>query len=324
MFSHLSTEIHLTFAAIAALLLLANAILVLRRRSVPDRDDTELSLRVRTWWIIVASFAAVLAVSRTTAVVFFAFTSFLAFKEFLSLIPTRRADHRVLFWAYLAIPLQYLWVGTAWFGMFIIFIPVYMFIWLPTRMVLIGETKGFLRAIGTVQWGLMTTVFSLSHAAMLLFIQPGGSARVAAVWADESAKASGGAALLVFLVLLTQFNDVAQFCWGKTVGKRKVIPKVSPGKTVGGLIGGVASTVALAGLVGPWLTFLDLPRSLIAGLIIGVSGFAGDVSISALKRDLGVKDSGSTLPGHGGVLDRVDSLTYTAPLFFHFIYYCYG
>ncbi|WP_182865387.1 phosphatidate cytidylyltransferase [Stieleria mannarensis] len=324
MFSHLSTEIHLTFAAIAVLLLLANAILFLRQRSVPDRDDTELALRVRTWWVIVASFAAVLAVSRTTAVVFFGFVSFLAFKEFLSLIPTRRADHRVLFWAYLAIPLQYIWVGTAWFGMFIIFIPVYMFIWLPTRMVLIGETKGFLRAIGTVQWGLMTTVFSLSHAAMLLFIQPETSARVAAVWADESAKTSPGAALLVFLVLLTQFNDVAQFCWGKTVGKRKVIPKVSPGKTVGGLIGGVASTVALAGFVGPWLTFLDLPRSLMAGLIIGLSGFAGDVSISALKRDLGVKDSGSTLPGHGGVLDRVDSLTYTAPLFFHFIYYCYG
>ncbi|QDV47623.1 Phosphatidate cytidylyltransferase [Stieleria neptunia] len=324
MFEHLSPEIHLTFAGIAGLLLLANAILFLRKRSAPDRDDTELVLRVRTWWIIVVSFAAVLAVSTTTAIVFFGFVSFLALKEFLSLIPTRRADHRVLFWAYLAIPLQYIWVGTVWFGMFIIFIPVYMFIWLPTRMVLIGETKGFLRAIGTVQWGLMTTVFSLSHAAMLLMIRPGESARVMAVGADDGAVASGGAALLVLLVLLTQFNDVAQFCWGKTIGKKKVVPKVSPGKTVGGLIGGVASTVALAACVGPWLTYLDLPRSLLAGLIIGVAGFAGDISISALKRDLGVKDSGSTLPGHGGVLDRVDSLTYTAPLFFHFIYYCYG
>lgn len=324
LFQHLSSQIHLTFALVAGLLLIANAILFYRKHADPHRNDTELVLRVRTWWIIVAHFAVVLAVSQTTAVVFFAFVSFLAFKEFLSLIPTRRADHRVLFWAYLAIPMQYYWVGTAWFGMFIIFIPVYMFIWLPTRMVLIGETKGFLRAIGTVQWGLMTTVFSLSHAAMLLVLQPGSAARVAASWPDEASKASCGAALLVFLVLLTQFNDVAQFCWGKTIGIKKVIPKVSPGKTVGGLVGGVASTVILAGLIGPWLTFLDLPRSLIAGLIIGFAGFAGDISISALKRDLGVKDSGNTLPGHGGVLDRVDSLTYTAPLFFHFIYHCYG
>ncbi|MCA9135857.1 MAG: phosphatidate cytidylyltransferase [Planctomycetales bacterium] len=323
-FQYLSHQIHLTFAFVAGMLVVANVILFFRKRADPNRDDNELVLRVRTWWIIVASFAVVLAVSRTTAVVFFGFVSFLAFKEFLSLIPTRRADHRVLFWAYLAIPIQYYWVGTAWFGMFIIFIPVYMFIWLPTRMVMIGETKGFLRAIGTVQWGLMTTVFSLSHAAMLLVVQPDSAARVAASWPDEAAKASGGAALLVFLVLLTQFNDVAQFCWGKTIGTRKVVPKVSPGKTVGGLIGGVATTVVLSAFIGPWLTFLDLPRSLAAGLIIGLSGFAGDISISALKRDIGVKDSGNTLPGHGGVLDRVDSLTYTAPLFFHFIYYCYG
>ncbi len=323
-FEHLSHQIHLTFGFIAVLLLVANAILWIRRRSQPDRDDTELVLRVRTWWIIVASFAVVLAVSRTTAVLFFGFVSFLAFKEFLSLVPTRRADHRVLFWAYLAIAFQYYWVATEWFGMFIIFIPVYMFIWLPTRMVMIGETKGFLRAIGTVQWGLMTTVFSLSHAAMLLSIVPSQTSRVPAAWPDPESVSSGGAALLVFLVLLTQFNDVAQFCWGKTVGRRKVLPKVSPGKTVGGLIGGVASTVVLAAFLGPWLTFMDLPHACMAGLLIGLAGFAGDVSISALKRDLGVKDSGNTLPGHGGVLDRVDSLTYTAPLFFHFIYHFYG
>ena len=323
-FRDLSYEVVWTFAGVAVALLLSNIILWVRKRSQPDRDDTELVLRVRTWWIIVASFAIVLAVSKGMAVIFFALVSFLAFKEYLSLIPTRRADHRVLFWAYLAIPIQFYWVYSGWFGMFLIFIPVYMFMLLPTRMVLIGETDGYVRAIGTVQWGLMTTVFSLSHAAMLLSLEPGAEARVNPEWYSESAKAFPGSALLVLLVLLTQFNDVAQFCWGKTIGRRKVVPKVSPGKTVGGLVGGVATTVALAGLIGPWLTLMDLKHSLVAGLIVGLSGFAGDVSISALKRDLGVKDSGSTLPGHGGVLDRVDSLTYTAPLFFHFVYFHYG
>lgn len=126
------------------------------------------------------------------------------------------------------------------------------------------------------------------------------------------------------LLLLTQFNDVAQFLWGKTLGSRKIAPTVSPGKTWEGYLGGLATTIGLAAVVGPWLTILDLPRSLIAGVLIGVTGLLGDLNISALKRDLGVKDTGSTLPGHGGVLDRVDSLIFTAPIFFHFVWFGYG
>ncbi|KAA5539612.1 phosphatidate cytidylyltransferase [Roseiconus nitratireducens] len=324
LFDHLSHQIHLTFIGVAVLLGIAEAALLARRRRVPERDDSELAQRIRTWWVIVISFAILFGVSRTTAIVFFALVSFLALKEFLSMVPTRRVDHRVLFWAYLAIPLQYVWVGSEWYGMFIIFIPVYMFILLPTRMVMIGETSGFLRAVGSLQWGLMTTVYSLSHGAMLLSIQPPVNPRVAPIWPAGSSQESGGAALLVFLILLTQFNDVAQYCWGRALGETKIVPKVSPNKTVVGMLGGVCSTTVLAAAIGPWLTFMDLLRSITAGLIIGVFGFAGDLSVSALKRDLGVKDCGYTLPGHGGVLDRVDSLTFTAPLFFHFVYYFYG
>jgi phosphatidate cytidylyltransferase len=103
-----------------------------------------------------------------------------------------------------------------------------------------------------------------------------------------------------------------------------VAPSVSPGKTYVGLIGGLLTTIAFATLVGPRITLLDTNRALIAGIIIAIAGFAGDLCMSALKRDLKIKDFGATLPGHGGVLDRVDSLIFTAPLFFHFIYYCYG
>jgi len=132
-----------------------------------------------------------------------------------------------------------------------------------------------------------------------------------------------GPGLLLLLILLTQFNDVAQYVWGKSLGRTKVLPTVSPGKTVAGLAGGVATTVVLATFLGPLLTVMDWQRSLVAGVIIGLGGFLGDVTLSALKRDLGVKDSGATLPGHGGILDRVDSLTFTAPLFFHFVFYWY-
>lgn len=282
----------------------------LRRKRGAERT-AELAARIRTWWVMVAVFTAAVALGRTASICFLAFVSFLALKEYLSLVPTRRADRRVLLWAYLAIPVQFLWVAREWYGMFIVFIPVYVFLFLPMRMITIGETAGFLRAAGTLHWGLMTTVFSISHAAFLLVLPESGN------------PGAGGAGWLLFLVLLTQTNDVAQYVWGKRLGKRPVVPKVSPKKTVEGLVGGVATTMVLALLLAPVLTAFTWPRALAAGLILGLGGFVGDVTISALKRDLGVKDSGSLLPGHGGILDRVDSLTYTAPLFFHFVRYFY-
>ncbi|MDH3475781.1 MAG: phosphatidate cytidylyltransferase [Rhodospirillales bacterium] len=305
-----------TLAAIFGLLLVASlAVAWLDRRGPggPGAPGTqrELVLRVRSWWLMAGIFGLALVLSETAALVLFGFVSFIALKEYLSLIPTRRADRRVLFWAYLAIPVQYLWVGLEWYGMFIIFVPVYMFLGLAFRMVLEGATEGFLRAAGTLHWGLMIALFSLSHAAYLL-----------ALPADAESY-GGGAGLLLFLVVLTEANDVFQFLWGRGLGRRPVMPKVSPNKTWAGLLGGAATTLAAALLVAPWLTPFTWPHAALAGLIIGLGGFCGDVTISAVKRDLGVKDSGSLLPGHGGMLDRVDSLTFTAPLFFHFTYYFY-
>ena len=302
-------NVRLALLAILGVLALASLIVAVMAWRRPDREYTELKLRVRTWWVIVLVFFAAIAFDRRVSIMVFALVSFLAFKEYLSLIPTRRADRRVLLWAYLAIPVQYYWVGIAWYGMFIIFIPVYMFLLLPMRMVLIGETHGFLRAAGTLHWGLMTTVFSVSHIAFLLALP------------DDGNPHGGGDALVLYLVLLTELNDVAQYLSGKTFGRHKVTPTVSPKKTVEGLLGGVVVTTLLAYVLAPWLTPLNSIEAAGAGLIIGLFGFIGDVTISAVKRDIGVKDSGTMLPGHGGVLDRLDSLTYTAPLFLHYVRY---
>lgn len=170
----------------------------------------------------------------------------------------------------------------------------------------------------------MVTVFSLSHAAFTLSIDLGADPRAPIAWPSEAARDHPGAGLLVLLILLTQFNDVAQYLWGKSLGRRKVAPSVSPGKTWAGLVGGVATTAVLSALIGPMLTVMTAPYALAAGVLIGLGGFFGDLAMSALKRDFDVKDSGTLLSGHGGVLDRVDSLTYSAPLFFHFLYYFYG
>lgn len=298
----------LAMLAVIALLIIASSISFLLRLKNPDRDYRELQLRIRSWWWIILTLFMVLVVSRNTAITFFGFISFLALKEFLSIVPTRQADRRVIFWAYLSIPLQYYWVGMGWYGMFIIFIPVYLFLFLPLRMVLIGETDGFIRAAGILHWAVMLTVFAMSHMAYLLIL-------------PEKNALAGNIGLALFLLFVTEFNDVCQYIWGKTLGRHKIIPKVSPGKTWEGFIGGLVTITLCAGAIAPYLTPLTFENGLWAGAIIGASGFIGDVVLSSVKRDLHIKDSGTLIPGHGGILDRLDSLMYTAPLFFHFLYY---
>jgi phosphatidate cytidylyltransferase len=201
---------------IVSLLTVATFTVVLIRKLQPHKNHLELIQRIQTWWIIVGTVFGVLMISETVSLVFFAFVSFLALKEFLSLIPTRRADRRIIFWAYISIPIQYWWIHINWYGMFIIFIPVYVFLFLPTRMVLKGETAGFLKAAGTLHWGLMTTVFSLSHLAFLLVLP------------RKELPLGFGSGLVIYLLGLTELNDVAQYIWGKTLGKHKVVPTVRP------------------------------------------------------------------------------------------------
>jgi len=310
----MTLHIHVTIAIgiIFSLLSAASLFVFILTRQYPTKDYAELVARTKSWWIMISLFVAALAFGKTTTVIFFAFVSFLALKEFFSMIPTRRADRRVLFWAYLAIIVQYIWVGIGWDGMFLIFIPVYMFLFVPLRMILMGKTDGFLNSVSTIQWGLMISVFGLRHAAFL----------VSATYPDSDV-VNYGPGLLIYLVFLTQFNDVAQYVWGKSFGKHAIVPSVSPNKTYEGFLGGACTTMILAILIAPWLTPISWQLSWLAGLIISVGGFVGDVNISAIKRDMGVKDSSQLIPGHGGVLDRVDSLSFTAPLFFHFIAYFY-
>lgn len=294
--------------AVISLLVIASLIYVLKKKANPEHDYTELWLRIRSWWVMIGLIFIVLILSPTASIIFFGFLSFLALKEFLSITPIRLSDRHTLFWAYLAIPVQYYWVHEAWYGMFIIFIPIYLFLILPTRMVLTGETRGFIRSAGVIHWATMLTVFSISHIPFLLVL-------------PEKNTDAGPVGLVLFLIFITQLNDVSQYVWGKSFGRHKITPKVSPNKTWEGFIGGVCTITLAASFLSSWLTPMSWLEGLLAGAIIGVGGFFGDVVISAVKRDLQIKDSGTLIPGHGGILDRLDSLMFTAPLFFHFIYY---
>ena len=248
--THVPVNVVWALVGVFIALAVASVVNFLLRRFKPERDWTELGQRIASWWVMAAVFTAAILLSRIASIAFLGFVSFLALKEYLSIIPTRRADRRVLLWAYLAIPIQYYWVANEWYGMFIIFVPVYMFLFLPLPMLIIGQTEGFLRAVGTLHWGLMATVFSISHMAYLLVL-PGGEV------VKGDGMAAGGAGLLLFLVVLTQFNDVAQYVWGRLFGQSRVIPRISPNKTWAGLLGGFFTTVLLAGWLAPYLTPFD-------------------------------------------------------------------
>ena len=313
----LAPEVSWAIAAIFAALALATLIVWWIERDRAPGAPSELSQRTRSWWFMIVLFSLAMVSWNWVATVFLGLVAFMALKEYLSLIPTRRIDRWVLLWAYLAVPVQFYWAHTHWYGMFIVFVPVWMFLFFPIVMALRGETKGFLTAVGTLSWGMMICVFGISHLAMLLGLDP------------VIVHRAGGAGLLLFLVVATQFNDVAQFVWGKIFRGRllgAIVPKVSPNKTWEGFLGGLLTTSLLCALAGPYLTEMPHLWAGAAGAMIAIAGFAGDITMSALKRDLGVKDSSHLIPGHGGILDRVDSLTYTAPVFFHayFYFFVYG
>ncbi len=308
MFSHVPSHSFSTMIIVLLTLVIASAIRMILEKKRPEDDYTELRQRIQSWWWMIAITFTALSYSLQSAIIFFAFLSFLVLKEFLSIVPLRQVDRRVIFWLYLSIPFQYYWVASQWYGMFMAFIPVYVFLLSPIRMVLSGETNGFIKSAGLLNWAVMLAVFSISHIAYLMVL-------------PVKNHSAGDIGLVLFLVVMTQANDVCQYLWGKRFGNRKIVPKISPNKTWEGFIGGIISTTILSGLFAPFLTPLSNIEGCFAGLMIGVGGFFGDIVISTVKRDLHIKDSGNLIPGHGGILDRMDSLIYSAPLFFHYLRY---
>ena len=292
------------------LLLLVAASMIgslLRRRlgSGPHREMVEnINGRIRAWWVMAFVFAVSVTTGGIGTILLFALISFLALREFVTLAPTRPGDHRALFWCFFIVtPLEYTLVWIGWYGLFSILIPVYVSILMAIRTVLGGDTERFLERTATTQWGLMICVYFVSYVPALLMLRIPG-------YEHQNAK------LIFFLVLVVQLSDVLQYVWGKTIGKRRIAPSISPNKTWAGFVGGTLSATAVGAAIW-WATPFGPVAAAMMALVATVMGFAGGLIMSAIKRDRGVKDYGSSIAGHGGVLDRIDSLCFAAPVFFH-------
>ncbi|MBL8112417.1 MAG: phosphatidate cytidylyltransferase [Acidobacteria bacterium] len=299
---------------VLALLLVASLIGFVLSRTVKSEAGKKtvqnMNQRIAAWWAMVAVFFGAVAAGWTGTNVLFLLISFLALREFMTLTPTRPSDHGALLWVFFVItPLQYFLVWSRWYGLFSVFIPVWAFLAIPTRLAIAGEPERFLERAAKVQWGLMVSVFCVSHAPALLLLEIPG-------YEGQTPK------LLFFLIAIAQLSDVFQYVFGKLFGKHKIAPVLSPNKTVEGFVGGVATVTLLGALLSPFTPF-PKPIAALLALAIALMGFAGGLVMSAIKRDRGVKDYGNLIAGHGGILDRIDSICFAAPVFFHLVRYFY-
>lgn len=297
---------------IFGVLIFASAIgYVLQRRFAatgPNAAVDNLNARIKAWWVMVILIGIAFIAGRAGVLILFAFCSFAALREFVTLINTRRADHWALASAFfIVLPIQYYLLWAEEYGIFAIFIPVYAFLLMPIISVLRGDTERFLLRIAEVQWALMICVFCASHVPALLTLTiPGYEGR--------------NVLLIAFLVIVVQLSDVLQYVWGKLFGRTKIAPNLSPSKTVEGFVGGVISATLIGASLW-WITpFTPLQAGVLA-FIITLMGFFGGLVMSAVKRDRGVKDWGNLIEGHGGLIDRLDSVVFSAPIFFHIVRY---
>ena len=307
-------SIRLLLAVIGVLIIGSIAGFIARKRVTSERAKvtvTGINTRLLGWWGMIFIFLVSSWLGQSTTYVLFAFSSFWALREFITLTPTRLADHRALFLSFfVVIPVQYYLLALDWFNFFVVFIPVYAFLILPARSAVNGDSERFLERAAKIQWGLMVCVYCLSYAPALLSLKIPG-------YEGQNAK------LLFWFVLVVETNDVLQFLWGQWFGRHYIAPKVSPNRTWEGFAGGVICAVALGTALYAVTPFTP-PEAAWMSLAITLMGFAGGITMSAIKRDRGIKAFGSGIVGQGGVLDRIESICFAAPILFHLTKYYFG
>jgi len=277
---------------------------LLKRQTDPRFDPAvieQFNLRVRAWWLMCSVLAAAFLLGQTATVILFFLLSFWALREFITLTPTRIADHRALFWVFVFTLVQYVLVGMDLYGLYSVFIPVYAFLFVPVRVALGGDFKRYLERCAKIQFGLMICVYCLSYAPALL---------------NLPLPPEQHASLLLFFILVVTMGDAFHYAAEQFIGRHIIAPAISANRTWEGFLAGVGCST-LFGAALWWATPFDPWKAAGMSLLITTMGFFGGLTMSAIKRDRGVQDYGTLVTGHGGVLDRIDSICFAAPIFFH-------
>jgi phosphatidate cytidylyltransferase len=309
-------------AVVLALLTIAYVVGVMIRRHPDSTLNPAIvdafNVRVRAWWLMFLILTASFLLGKTVTVILFFLVSFWALREFITLTPTRMGDHRTLFLVFfLFAPLQYFLVafGSKFYELYSIFIPVYVYLFIPARIALAGDFKRFLERAAKIQAAILICVYALSHAPALLYLEFRTS--------DGSVWHGSHEGVLFFFILIVQVADVLQYVWSKVLGRHVIVPKINTNRTWEGFTGSVFST-SLIGAILYWATPFTPAQAALMSLITAISGFAGGLTMSAIKRDRGVQDYGTLVVGHAGILDRIDSLCFAAPVFFHLTRYLFS
>ena len=337
-------DVSATFSRSSIILLICNFVILtvlffvgrlLRKQSDSMVDSAvvrSFNRRIVAWITMLAILVVSLMFGRTITLIFFGFLSFWALREFLTMTPTRRSDHRTLFWVFfLFTPLQYFLVALQdveifsvlrnrerFAELFIFLIPVYGSLFVAGRIAFANDSKRFLERIAKIQFGLLICVFCLSHAPALLYLEPlktyDPETNQWQTWKDGSS-----AGLLLYFVIIVQISDLLHFAWDRIAGRHVIAPTINANRTWEGLIGSACCTL-LIGMLIQWLfpiTPFQVVGSGIMSLVISLMASSGSMTMSAIKRDRGVQDYGTLVQGHAGVLDRIDSICFSVPIFFH-------
>lgn len=279
--------------------------------------------KLQVWWMMAVIFAFGFLLGRIGVVVLFGLVSFWALREFITMTPTRRGDHRTLFWVFFVFtPLQYILIGLGsnppsflggskgidYYDFYSIMIPVYASLFIPARAAIAGDYKRFLERSAKIQWGLLICVYSLSYAPAILDLK--------LVETDGSPWSGSSVSVLIFFVLIAQLASVFERAWGKLAGRHVIAEKINASRTWEGFLGSMVTTGILAASLF-WATPFHWWEAGILGAVVTVMACAGTMTMSAIKRDRGVTDTGTLVQGHAGVLDQIDNICFAAPVFYH-------
>jgi len=320
MFSSPEPALYMAIAILLGSMVLGSIVRFIALRNAEQEKRRKRLLSLRSWWLLAILVSGALLAGRTGVCLLLTVASCIGWYELTRMAGLRPQDRFAIHAGYLLIAINYVLILVGAISLHAVFLPLVAPIVFAILLLMQDKPQGYIRSTGTLLWGMMFVGYGLSHAALLMSLPM------------TAVGPMGAAGWFLFIVILTECDDIFQAITGRAFGAHKkhpIAPVISPNKTWEGFMGGLLVILLLSLVLAPLLIQLEgnsagtstdsLLAPLLIALLISAAGFFGDINMSGIKRDAGVKDSSNLLPGIGGVIDRIDSLTMTAPVYVCFL-----